>query len=254
MKKFLILIIIVVLIALIGYFSYITFFKPNDIISNENNSGDVINPGTNDDWGTASKVKVESIKVENRTDHIDIENVYPRITSFTNKEFENSINRQIAENIAGYRQEINSIVDDKTPDVKLYKYVTSYEKNTWGDYLTLIVSQDYQTGGIRSNTWKEIYNVNAKTERLIYLADLFDATVDFEDEIIEEITTQAAIKNYTIMGGEGITSLPTKQKFYIKDGKLFIYFDPSEIAAATYGALEFEMPFTLNENGHFEVN
>ena len=42
--------------------------------------------------------------------------------------------------------------------------------------------------------------------------------------------------------------LNDKQKFYIKDGKLIICFDPSEIAPTKYGELQFEMPFNLDEN------
>ncbi|MBO5178928.1 MAG: DUF3298 domain-containing protein, partial [Clostridia bacterium] len=45
---------------------------------------------------------------------------------------------------------------------------------------------------------------------------------------------------------------PEKQKFYIKDGKLIIYFDPAAIAPYVYGSLNFEMPFEF-ENGKFYV-
>ena len=55
------------------------------------------------------------------------------------------------------------------------------------------------------------------------------------------------------MNGAGLTDLNEKQKFYIKDGKLIIYFDPSEIAPAKYGELQFEMPFVFNEEeGKFQ--
>ena len=55
------------------------------------------------------------------------------------------------------------------------------------------------------------------------------------------------------MGGDGLQKLPTKQKFYIRDGNLILYFDPSEVAANKYGALEFEMPFEIDSEGYFEV-
>ena len=55
------------------------------------------------------------------------------------------------------------------------------------------------------------------------------------------------------MGGDGLKKLPTKQKFYIRDGNLILYFDPSEVAANKYGALEFEMPFEIDAEGFFEV-
>ena len=199
-------------------------------------------------------VKVEPVTIRNNADHIMIENVYPTITSFSNKEFENYINKTIASNISEYRSEINYMVDDATPVDTVYSYITNYEKYVWGNYLTLIVNHDYQTGGIRSNKWKEIYNINIATERIIYLDELFRATVDYEDEIIEEITEQAVQKNYVLMGGDGLKKLPSKQKFYIRDGKLVIYYDPSEVAANRYGALEFEMPFTLNSEGFFEID
>ncbi|MBQ8300074.1 MAG: DUF3298 domain-containing protein [Clostridia bacterium] len=201
-----------------------------------------------------SYVMVEPVTIRNNADHIMIENVYPSITSFSNKEFENYINKTIAANISEYRSEINHMVDDETLVDTIYTYTTNYEKYVWGDYLTLIVNQDYQTGGIRSNTWKEIYNINIASERIIYLEELFRATVDYEDAIIREITEQAAQKNYVLMGGDGLKKLPMKQKFYIRDGKLVIYYDPSEIAANKYGALEFEMPFTLDSEGFFEIN
>ncbi len=246
--------IIFALAAVIGV-SLFLFLKPGNNSNpvgpniNNENSGDVLS----EDEGRAAKVVVEAIPVKNKTDNIDVECTYPAIRSFSNKEFENNINKQIATNINEYRTEINYVVDDLTPEINLYKYRASYEKFTWGDYLTLVVSQDYQTGGIRSNTWKDIYNINVLTERIIYLSDLFEATTDYESAIIYEVTKQAEDKGYKLMGGDGLKKIPTYQKFYIKDGTLFIYFDPSEVAGAVYGALEFEMPFTLNSKGYFEV-
>lgn len=217
----------------------------------------VIDPGTTQVTESGEKereVLVEPVTIRNNADHITIENIYPTITSFKNKEFENYINKTIAGNISEYRNEINYIVDDLTQLDKNYSYHTNYEKYVWGDYLTLIINQDYQTGGIRSNKWKEIYNINIATERIIYLEELFRATADYEEAIIREITEQAAQKNYVLMGGDGLKKLPPKQKFYIRDGKLVIYYDPSEVAANKYGALEFEMPFTIDSDGFFEIN
>ena len=250
MKKALIFVVIILLIGALAFVGYKTLnHQPLITPPDEKQGGDVVVEPTD----AASRVRVEAVTVRNKTDNIDINNVYPTITSFTNKEFENSINKQIASSIAEYRAEISGMVDDLTPEIKLYKYVTKYTKNTWGNYLTLVVEQDYQTGGIRSNSWKDIYNIDVAKERIIYLADLFEPTTDYQAAIISEVTRQAAARNYKLMGGDGITKLPSTQKFYIQDGKLIIYFDPAEVAATVYGALEFEMPFTLNANGYFEV-
>lgn len=250
MKK---IIAILALIVVIGV-GYVFLLGPDGILSKDDTpSGDnhevVIPP----DGPLAKDVIIESVPVNNKADHINIDNKYPSIKSFKSKEFESFINRTIAGNIADYRNEINEIVDDYTLDVKQYSYITDYERYNWGSYLTLIVNHNYQTGGIRSNRWKEIYNIDVSTERIIYLEDIFRATVDYEDAIIAEITKQAKDRNVVLMGGDGLQKLPTKQKFYIRDGNLVMYFDPSEVAANKYGALEFEMPFKIDSEGYFEV-
>lgn len=198
-------------------------------------------------------VAIRDVPFSVKTDNRNIDCVYPAITSLSNKEFQNYINTEIAQNIQAYREEIEFVIDEDTPVTALYSYITSYERYNCGNYLSLVIDQNYQTGGIRSDKWKDIYNINAKTERLFYLDELFEAGVDYESAIIHEITKQAQIKNYELMGGNGLTKLPTKQKFYIKDDKLIIYFDPSEAAATVFGELHFEMPFAINENGYFEI-
>ena len=248
MKKIIGILALIVVVATVSIFGYKTFVVDKPVEIQE--SGDSpVDPQSK----LAKDVRIEAVNVNNKADHININNRYPSITSFKSKEFENYINKTIAGNIADYRNEINEIVDDYTLDVKQYSYITDFERYNWGSYLTLVIKQDYQTGGIRSNTWKEIYNIDVDTERIIYLEDIFRATVDYEDAIIAEITKQAKDRNIVLMGGDGLKKLPTKQKFYIRDGNLIMYFDPSEVAANKYGALEFEMPFEIDSEGYFEI-
>ncbi len=250
MKKVLAILAFVVVVAAVSIFGYkFITDKPSGVTESGDKPVEIIDNGKKQ----AADTRVEAIVVNNKADHINISNKYPAITSFSSKEFENYINKTIAGNIADYRNEINEIVDDYTLDVKQYSYITDFERYNWGSYLTLVIKQDYQTGGIRSNTWKEIYNIDVAKERIIYLEDIFRATVDYEDAIIKEITAQATAKNIVLMGGDGLKKLPTKQKFYIRDGNLVLYFDPSEVAANKYGALEFEMPFEIDSEGYFEV-
>lgn len=250
MKKIIAILALVVVVAAVSIFGYKLFSRENVPVVDPG-SGDA--PIVVDTKNLAASTKVESVPVNNKADHINISNRYPAIRSFKSKEFENYINKTIAANIADYRNEINEVVDDYTLDVKQYSYITDFERYNWGNYLTLVIKHDYQTGGIRSNKWKEIYNIDVSTERIIYLEDIFKATVDYEDAIIKEITAQATAKNIVLMGGDGLQKLPTKQKFYIRDGVLVLYFDPSEVAANKYGALEFEMPFAIDSEGYFEV-
>ena len=249
MKKSFIIVLLILIVLGVGAVIFINLDNGPDVPPIIINSGDVLEEDNN----LASKVVIEDVVVTNKTDNRYIDCVYPSIKSLKDKEFENSINSEIALNIQEYRNEIEFIIDEETKPVEMYSYITSYDKYTSGNYLSLVISQDYQTGGIRSNKWKDIYNINAKTERLFYLSELFEPGVKFEEAIIAEITKQAEIKNYELMGGNGLTKLPTKQKFYIKDDVLFIYFDPSEAAATVFGELHFEMPFKMNKDGRFEI-
>lgn len=250
MKKSLKIVILLVIVISLGAIAWM-FMDSSDTPGP--GPGPIIDPIPSGDNSLASKVVIQDVPIVIKTANKDIDCVYPAITSLTNKEFENHINTQIAENVQAYRNEIEFIVDDETPVTALYQYITKYHKYTCGKYLSLVIEQEYQTGGIRSNKWKDIYNINAETERLFYLSEIFKAGIDYKTAIIEEINKQATAQNIELMGGNGLTKIPEKQKFYIKDNKLFIYFAPSEAAATKFGELVFEMPFTMTEEGVFKI-
>jgi len=80
------------------------------------------------------------------------------------------------------------------------------------------------------------------------LMDVFENKLNYKKNIIAEINKQAIDKNLELMGGNGLTQLDDEQAFYIKDNKIIIYFEASEIAATAVGELEFEMPFEMKED------
>lgn len=250
MKKGLIIVLCVVLVVALGvggFFVWKNMNKTPDIITPSGD--DVISEKSLSEQTVVTPVVVKQNSGTNRA----VDAIFPAISSFKNKNFEDYINEQIRTVIFSYKDEISTITYEGTPSTAFYSYKATYEKYTHGDYLSLVISNDYQTGGIRTNTWKDTYNIDVRNERIIYLEDIFPANVDYEKEIINEVTKQSEAKNYVLMNGLGLTALDVKQKFYIEDNKLIIYFDAAEIAPATYGALQFEMSFTLGEDGKFRV-
>lgn len=241
-------IVVATVLCVAGYFIYnkFSYEPPIDI-----ESGDL--EPVNESLAEKATITTITIKENATGENRFIDVKYPSIQSFKNKDFQNYVNNSITSVILAYKDEIMVMIDEETPDTALYTYKTSYDKYANGDYLSLVISNDYQTGGIRSNQWKDIYNINMRTERIFYLADIFPANIDFEEEILYQIERQAEFRKYDLMNGAGLKELDDKQKFYIDNGKLIIYFDPAEIAPATYGALQFEMPFKLGENGLFEI-
>ncbi len=252
MKKLIVLLVCIIVLGVLGFGAYYLWQNRGSttIIDENKSSGDDI---IEQDQGLAASTIVKGIEIRERSlsDHRNIDILYPSIQSFKNQTFQNGINSEITSVIQDYRSEISTVIDSETPSGDVYTYIVSYEKYTYGDYLSLIVSNKYNTGGIRSNEWKDTYNIDVRKERKMVLADLFAPNVDYKKEILGEIKAQAQKNNYELMNGKGLSNLSEKQKFYIKDSKLVIYFDPAEIAPATYGALQFEMPFTLGEDGLF---
>lgn len=251
MKKVIKIILIILLILALGTAGFFGFKYYQSINQPPIESGDI----DVEEVSLAKQAVVRTIEIKEdaKSTNRYIYAKYPSIQSFKNKNFQTFVNDQITSVILSYKNEIIAMIDDKTPTVALYSYVTSYDKYTHGDYLSLVISNDYQTGGIRSNKWKDIYNIDVRKERIFYLKDIFPANINFEKYILDEIKSQATANNYELMNGAGLNNLDEKQKFFIKDEKLVIYFDPSEIAPTSYGELQFEMPFTLDEEGLFNI-
>ena len=175
MKKVGIIFLVLIIIALLGVGGFF-LWKTLNAEPVEQSSGDVIEKDT----GLASKTVVKPIEISESSSQNNriIEIKYPSLQSFKNNNFQRSINDQITKVINSYRNEIATIIDSETPITSLYTYTVNYDKYAHGDYLSLVVSNDYQTGGIRSNTWKDTYNIDVRKERIIYLADIFPANVD----------------------------------------------------------------------------
>ena len=215
-------------------------------------------PGPDDpivDNRTASeKIVVNPYKITNPSKNRDVRAQIPRIMNLDDKGFQEYINKKMLQTVTDYQNEIEVMVDDETPAETLYKYVVDYERYNNDVYLSLVVSNDYQTGGMRSNSWKDTYNVDvtAGANKEVFLKDLFQPEADFKAAILAEINRQAEAKGYELVGGNGLSSLPDTQKFYVQDGALVVYFDPAAIAPYVYGELHFKMPFAYS-NGRFVI-
>ena len=270
MRKFLRFIIFVLVAILIGGIVFVILSRNGGRTpSHPTTSGEISKIGSGEQTkNLADEVVVETGTYKVTTDHKFIDCEYPKIKSFKNASKMKYINDLIVEDINQYRDEIDVMLEDeisllltesgeeesKIKPTDRYRYVVSYEKFTFDKYLFLVVSQEYNSGGIRSVKFKDIYSIDVTTETIVELSEMFEPGVHFESAIIAEIQKQAVGRNIELMGGNGIKSLKKSQKFYIKDSKLIIYFAPAEVAANVYGELSFEMPFTLKANGTFEIN
>lgn len=245
---------------LIGLFVVIAVVLATIVVVKLLKNNEMIDPGKpidnppEDTRSIAEKIIIESYSIGNTSKNRDVRTSIPKIMNLDDKRFQEYINKKILQVVMDYQNEIEVMVDDETPADTLYKYVVSYNQYANDRFVSLIVNNNYQTGGMRSNSWKDTYNIDATkgANKEVFLKDLFSPEVDYKAAILDEINSQADEKGYELVGGNGLSNLADLQKFYIKDGKLVIYFDPAAIAPYVYGELNFEMPFSYSE-GVFHI-
>ena len=131
----------------------------------------------------------------------------------------------------------------KTSDIYIYSPLFEvFSKTGLLDQYHIVINIDYNTSGLRSNAWKEVFNIDVEKNKKITLSDLFSSSA-YRSQIVAEVNKQAKEKSIKLIEPEGIKTIPEDQKFYIKDHKLVIYFENSAISKSE---LEFVMPFEFN--------
>jgi hypothetical protein len=239
----------IILIMLASALAIFLIMNKENVI---NPDGGNINPSNNDNEELASKITVTSTNKRTSDGAIDIDISIPVLSGLEDKKFEYDINTEMAKDIIAYESEVY-VMAGGDMGISKYTFKARYEKYVNSDYLSLVIPQEYTTGGIRSNRWKDTYNIDVRKGKSIFLADLFKPNQDYEKAIIDEINKQAKEDSIELVGGNGLSNVPEKQKFYIKDKKLIVYFDPAGIAPYVFGELHFEMPFRYEE-GYFYID
>ncbi len=198
-----------------------------------------------------------SAKITNKTKtilyNVRLFDVNMKIPEFNNLplQYNYYINEKIV-NDTDYNKlynEMTSGIEDKS-SIGVFKYSVDYVRYNFHDYISIVINQEMQLGDERPVNKKKIYVINAAKGNSAMLRDVMENKVDYKRKIVEYINTESFKNKIELVGGRGLTSLQDTQRFYIKDdGTLHIYYDPSEVAPASDGALDFEMPFTWQEEG-----
>ncbi len=198
----------------------------------------------------AEKVDIKTKTTESQTLVCTVHASIPQFSGLTgNFAFQENINAKINSSIRPYIEEISIVADESAPDEARYRYNVDYERFNNDNYISLLVAQEYVTSyeygqGLRSTAWKDTYNVDIVNCRELTLADVCSSR-NYKKIIVAEVNKQAEQRNIKLNGGEGLTDIPDSQRFYIKDQKLYIYFEPASIALYLDGEMHFEMPYTF---------
>jgi hypothetical protein len=148
----------IILILLASAFTLFIMFKKD---KDNNPNGDDNNPSNNNNEELATKINVTSTNKRINDGAIDIDISIPVISGLDDKKFEYDMNTEMAEDILAYESEVYVMAGG---DMGLSKYTfkSRFEKYVNYDYLSIVIPQEYTTGGIRSNSWKDTYNIDVR--------------------------------------------------------------------------------------------
>ncbi len=253
MKKVIAVVVVVIILVVVGI---MMFLGPKEQIITPP-------PPPSTVWDSES-IEIQPRERFNRATRVFVDTRWPVILNLKDYQKQEIINNKIFDSINPYIDEINvvsegvtSIVNnDNLMDTKQYHYNVDYERFDNDRYLTLVITQeikislgDSDVGGLRSNKWKDTYTVDCETSDQVYLKDIC-GFANYKSIILDEVNKQARANNYELVGGSELMQLSDTQRYYIKDKKLIIYFEPASIAPYLLGELEFEMPFTYDDSSH----
>lgn len=193
--------------------------------------------------GLAEDVLIQTKEFTYNNSMFEVDMEVPEITNL-NGTFNSYINNKINSDTS-YRNVYNELTSgiSDLENIGKFTYEVNYERYNCQDYLSLLINQSIQLGEERAINRVLIYVIDAKNSRLLLLQDVMENKIDYKKKITEEINVEAFKNRVELIGGNGLGSISDDQKFYIKDAKLHIYYDASEIAPASVGSLDFEMPF-----------
>ena len=246
MKRIVIVLLIIIIVTFIGFGIYFAVNQDEEppIISGDS-SGEIIEP-------TASeKTEITTVLTKTNTQRRDVNVQMPAFMNLNNYSFQETINKEIADSINPYINEIAIVADESLPSTSRYKYTVEYERYNNDDYVSIVLSQNYSTGGLRSNAWKDTYTVDVVRNKKLTLEDICSSD-DYKEKIVNEINKQAGSKKLNLVAGNGLSDIPDTQRYFRMEGKLYIYFEPASIAPYLDGEMIFEMPYKFAD-GKFIV-
>ena len=164
-----------------------------------------------------------------------------------NKELSKYINDEITNNIMKFFNESQQQAKEYYENIEEVenKFVANVDydiKKNSDNILSIMIIYYKFAGGAHGDYEHVVYNIDMKNGKFISLSDLFKEKIDYKTVINEEIRKQIEDLIKTDKQNKGIyefEGISDKQKFYIQDNNLVVYFDLYEIAPYAAGIPEF---------------
>ncbi|OKP68513.1 hypothetical protein A3844_11330 [Paenibacillus helianthi] len=187
----------------------------------------------------AITIKTESIVKESKDTPVKLD--YPQISGLVNAKAQQTINDTIKQTLNKFAAEAEKEIANRSSDDRPYEfdggYVITYNQD---GILSLITTQYSYTGGAHGMTYRNAFTFSLKDGKRLLIGDLLKANPNYKKELNAKLS-----KLIKAEGGYlgGFTGLNTEKNFYVKDGKLAVFFQIYEYTAYASGFPEYEFTF-----------
>lgn len=195
-----------------------------------------------------NNIKVNEVKYRPNIDYLVY---YPKLDGLKNLEAEVQINNKI--------KSLSNLKDVKKNERLNYNYLGDYEVIYFKNSLLVIEldTYEYHLGAAHGLSTKTYLNININSGKIYDLKDLFKVNRDYKkvlnEIIIDDLNNK---KQYEGLFKDAFKGIRDDQGFYIKDNKLYIFFNVYEIGPYAAGTPTFEIGLDsigdiLNKDGEF---
>jgi predicted secreted protein len=201
----------------------------------------------------ASTIKVTARKYNNKIENKSVTLNIPVISGLSSHTAESKINKLFEQEAMTWKAGVEADFNDYIKEcqtagypIRPYELLSKYTVCTQNNrFLSLYVDYYQYTGGAHGGTDRRAYNIDLKTGQVITLKNLFNKNYDYKTLINQVINQEIAKKpDDYFTGDEGFKGINDKQRYYIKDKQLVVYFSQYEIAPYCAGFPEFKIPLS----------
>lgn len=168
---------------------------------------------------------------------------YPQIAGLAEASAQKSINDTLRQAAMSFAEDADRAIAEKSEQDRPYEfdsnYVVTYNQN---GVLSLVMDQYAYTGGAHGMTLRQAFTFSLKDGKRLLLKDLFGANPNYK-KLLNEKVGKLLRADEGYFGG--FTGLNTEKYFYLKDGRVVLFFQLYEYTPYAAGFPEFT--FTFNE-------
>lgn len=187
------------------------------------------------------EIHTEAVEADGERVHVSVQ--YPRLAGLADEEVQDAINAVFA-GIGEATLARAAMFDEEYDDPfgMPYDFDLSYDVTYNEGGVISVVFHDYMyTGGAHGSTLRYSYTFDLNTGHEYSLGDLLGDRPDWREEASAEISRQFEdIRDFMLAEFNGIEP---DQPFFIRDGRIVVYFQQYEYTPYAYGFPEFELPW-----------